>query len=203
MESFISPIALCITLTGVYIFFKINILKDLMVGQGAAIVSNYDNPVFSDDFKDLYNARQIRRLRDAVLRKNIYGIEEGIIYGAINELKKQNLSEKGFYCHVLPIYIKTKKSLKHLVLFSIITLSALFLSMIGVLTKITLEYYKDSCMTCSALILLIIIAIAFILTMYIIGYSILKKVGFEKDKIDECKKLRKENPEIDKLYYSP
>jgi hypothetical protein len=203
MEAIISPIALLITLVGVYVFFKINSLKDLIIGRGAALISNYDDPNFHKDYEDIFDAKQIRRLRDDVLRKNIYGIEEGILNATINELKKPIKSETGCYMHVLPKFIYTKKVYNYLIIISLATLSTLFSSLIFLIIKGLVKYFNEIQIKTLDIIFLILIGISFLLTFVLIIFTLTKKVGFESDKRKLCKKLRKAYPEIDKLYYCP
>jgi hypothetical protein len=203
MEPLISPIALLIPLVGVYSFFRLSALKELLIGQGQAILSNITDPNFIEENKGILSNRQLRRLQDDIYRKNVYGIEEGIINATINELQRPNKSNTGYYNHVMPMFIRTKQSFKTLVILSISTLSILFITLLFIIIKILISYYCESDIGVTDVIFLIMIALAFFLTISLIFYSIVMKGAFEKNKNDLCKKLRKDNPEIDRLYHSP
>jgi len=195
LNTLISTIALLITLIGIYAFFKLSSLKDLMIGQGKAIISNFDEPAGNDkkEWDKLFDVRELRRLKDDVLRKNIYGIEKCIIQATTQDDQHR---PGGLYKNILPNFIRTMRIYNCLTYISLITLFSLILSLIYFLLREIIGYkfiYTD-------LFFLIITGIAFVLFCLLIYIALFKKVGFESIKSKESKKLRKEHPGINKLY---
>jgi|AntAceMinimDraft_16_1070373.scaffolds.fasta_scaffold34715_1 hypothetical protein len=212
MESIITVSALLLTIVGVYTFFKIEKLKNLLIGQGESVINKIEFYVSEEirnsksDISDKHylkhgclDKKHFLRLKNAISRNNIYGVEESLITATINELKKTKSDNTGYYDNVLPKFIKAKKALYLLIIIAYICILILFaiislsiISTIPELLKISsglLPYF-----------IFIGLAFSIILSIVIMTISLFKKVGFEKEKYKSCKCLRIKNPKINKLY---
>ncbi len=211
MESIITVSSLLLTLVGVYTFFGIEKLKLLLIGQGESVVSKIEffiaekrnkkkREISDNDYLECgyLDKKDYLRMKNAISRKNIYGVEESLIHAAINELKQPIRSKYGYYKNVLPKFISSKKSMVILKIMAYICILILFgviaLSIISEIPKILFE------ISSLKILILIMLAISIIFTIVILTIALFKKVGFEKFKKKSCKELRQKNPKIDKLY---
>ena len=183
-----------LALVSVFLFHRIGSIKNLLLGQGDAILQKQQQ--YSVDEKSSeglvkMEEKHLRRLNDALCRKNIYGVYEAIYIMAIEERRNGvNLYlKKGFDNHILPKFKTTICCLRvtmfvgviYIILFSAITLTPFLHCWFG---------FSWSPHLLS--IIFIVVVCTFLVTSACITFI---KVGFEKEKFLEVRSLKKEHKE--------
>ncbi|MCK4760731.1 MAG: hypothetical protein KAW12_00930 [Candidatus Aminicenantes bacterium] len=120
-------------LTGVFLFFKIEKVTQILLGDGQSVLDRERNG-------QLLEKKYWKRLRDAISRKNIYGVYEGLLRITIKEIETiKKPKETGYSKRVLKFFEKTKKILCCLKFF----LSIIVILSIGIISNI-LTYDQKS-----------------------------------------------------------
>lgn len=182
--------AAVVALLGVFLFYKIQRISDIQIGQGKAIKANLDEKI---EKKERNIDTHYRRLRDAIHRKNLYGIEEAVLHFTIEEIKaaKQDLATNGYYLHVYPKFIDTKRTLNILKWTTAIALTLCFTSLLYSLISLS-QIDSINNYNCIILSNVILFTVAEVFSIYVVINSLFKILPFEKDKVQEDKKLDKE-----------
>ena len=156
----------------VFLFLGIERIKDVLVGYGQAALERKEETI---------NLFCLNRLRDAICRKDIYGIEEIFLRSIIKELLTRKYpSPTGYFFKSFPSFRKYKKYLNGLKIMLLLTAVAV----IGV----TIYEYIHKLDNMKMLVLLFCEIIIF----FAIWYSILNPVRIKKEQIKCCKDLYKE-----------
>lgn len=170
----ITIIIALLSLTGVIVFFRIDQVTEILIGDGKSILERQNEIPLEPIDKN--------RLRDAVFRRNIFGVEEGILKTCKKEKEiRDKLNPTGPSNYVLFTFMETKRFLGSLKLFLVIDISLMLI--LGIYMFLVEQKFITSEMNKYVGILYY----AFIL--YINIYTIFKKTPHEKNKIEECKKL--------------
>lgn len=210
---YIQASGIFIALVSVYAFFRLEKIKDLLIGQGMAVFKSQteikkgeiEDPQLLKlpdipELCDIY----FRRLRDSIDRKNIYGIEEGLIRIAIKEIKTNSKTVRGYCKNILPKFIETKRYQKCIKCLSMLVISLFVITIILCFFSIRATEYGYQYYDIDATTLFYIVSFLFIVSLIMTACFIYKSnsklVGFEKVTKEECCKLKNENPEIKKLY---
>ncbi|MGA2406467.1 MAG: hypothetical protein ABSF81_06930 [Bacteroidales bacterium] len=205
------------TFTGVFIFFKIGQVNDLLIGDGNAILERQrqgmiklkkvkeDNAKLPDPEKDEHIlarkvlepvvAQQFQdRLRDAVWRKDIYGIEEilRLIVKREKELRTHPIPT-GYTKQALPFFLETQQILKRLKFLLILIVILSLVSCLLNLLCSTNSYYFNNLSSAGQIIIysinVVTTSLFFAVVVSSVRYSIYKKTPREQQKYDICKKM--------------
>jgi len=181
-------------LTGVILFFRIERVTDILIGDGKSVIKRQKEGIADKSLNEpVIDSKYIKRLRDAIYRKNIYGIEEGIRRISRKEIEsKETPNEKGYSKHALPKFLKTKRILNRLkFLLVFIILLSIVCVLIHLFNTPNLTDIKFSvCIKCIMDIGLWSFTIIFFISIvYAVLFSIYFKTPHEKEKIEECKNL--------------
>ncbi|MCF8302364.1 MAG: hypothetical protein K9I94_03735 [Bacteroidales bacterium] len=205
------------TLISVFFFFKIQVLKEILIGDGQSLHTRQQERLKEkeeeekkngkvekgekktndrcEDYKPVLITNKYRkRLRDAIFRKNIYGVEEGIINIRDCEIKK-GLNDKTIVRnHVYPKFLGTKKIFETLVISFAVSTTLAFIGIFINLFILLLDVDINEITSCYHCIIGYVnptLLVLYILSIFwIILYSIFKKTPHELDKIREVKKNR-------------
>ncbi|MFO7924080.1 MAG: hypothetical protein R6U58_10355, partial [Bacteroidales bacterium] len=160
-----------------------------------------------EKIKKAGKVKYLLRLRDAIDRKNIYGIEEALIrFSEIDRVKNNGGGETGYFKHVLPKYLKTKRYLKKIqgsfycsiaLFISTIILSLIFIVITD--SSYSNNYYRVIILFSISCLFFII---GFIKTIYLLWFSLSQNIGMEQYKIKICQDLRNKYQKINNLYTS-
>jgi len=179
MENSSNMIAVILTftgLTGIFLFFRIDRVTEILLGDGNSALKRQEEGrerrrKYFYTIEPLIAMKYWRRLRDAIWRKNIYGIEEGLRRIAILEKKPgKHLGSNSYSRRVLQYFIKTRIILNCLKLLLLLS----FLISICCILCFRIDYLKLY-RTAS-----IIYFISF--TILVVFCSILYKTPHEKNK---------------------
>ncbi|NOQ27097.1 MAG: glycosyltransferase [Bacteroidales bacterium] len=156
---------------GVFLFFGIGRIKDILIGYGQSRLERGGfNPFYCD------------RLRDDIYRKNIYGIEEALLRRSIKELLSNiKPSPTSTLKMHLSIFKKHKTDLN-------ILKSLLLVIIIYVIVITIYEQYLNENFKCANIFILFFFDLIIIFSIW---YSIFKTDGIEKQKKGVCKDLYK------------
>ncbi len=213
---FIQTSGIFIALVFVLASFRMNILRDLLLGHGKAVLDRYHNtteyykflkiiePKFNENEKDENGNKKkpysiiIERLRGSIALKEIYGIEEVLIkftHAEIIDSSKEEPGITGFKRKALPLFLETKSE------FNIIkTLTG---TAVGVLMLIIiLSLYSILFPSCDIIFIIssILIVAGIVLSLILLYWTLIKTVGQEKYKNVTVSNLLKEYPEVNKIY---
>jgi len=186
-------------------FFRIESLKKLLIGQGRAILikqkSYRKNKITDIDKYYIDNEKNIIigdvyfwRLSDAVERGNFYGVKE-VLKKFANIEEEENLSQllpNGYKNHIYPKFTKTERRLNTTkwLGFLIICFAVLDILLLLVNEQWGYRLKFNCCMECLSVIAINILPWILILaSTFYIGWTTFAKVGFEKDKAKELKNL--------------
>jgi hypothetical protein len=203
------------TFTGVFIFFKIGQVNDLLLGDGMTILerqregweilerkkqkrdnlkeSKSDADLRKEIYEPIVDQMYVQRLRDAVFRKDIYGIEEILRRICSLEKTRAKLNENGYIKQAFPFFIETQKILKRLKFLLIIIVILSLLSCLLNLLCSNNSYYFNSLSSFGQIIFysinVVMTTLFFTIVVSSIRYSIYKKTPREQQKYDICKKM--------------
>ncbi|WP_138429070.1 hypothetical protein [Fodinibius saliphilus] len=210
---YIQASGIFIALVSVYAFFRLEKIKDLLIGQGKAVFKSQteikNGKIESPQLPELPEIPELcdkyyRRLRGSIDRNNIYGVEEGLIRIAIKETKTNNKTIHGYCKHILPKFIETKNYKKGIKCLSMWVISLFALTIILCFFSIRATEYGYHYYDIDAITLFYIVSSFFVVSLFMTAYLIFKSnfqlVGFENVTKEECCKLKNENPEIKELY---
>ena len=182
-------------LTGIFLFYRIETINNLLIGQGIAIYKGQQIKIKNKvTDRPLLDSIRLNRLSDSIDRKNIYGIEE-IILNLTNQEFTIGVTEKGYVNNIYKNFRKTKiflniikigTLLNLIILIFLLILNVLNINQVQDLLTKSLEYQNYVLRTNT-----ILFVISLILTIIFIGYISLFRAGFEKTKMKENKKLKK------------
>ena len=183
-------------LTGIFLFYRIEGINNLLIGQGIAILkgqrTKIDNKVQGEP---LLTEIEYCRLRDAIDRKNIYGIEE-ILLVLTNQEFETGITETGYVNNVYKNFRNTKEFLKTSKIGTIVNICVLIIPLILSIVNINqipeILLKSNEVQNCILWNTTFIFISSLVLTMAFVAYLILWRVGFEKTKIDESKSLKKD-----------
>jgi glycosyltransferase involved in cell wall biosynthesis len=166
----------CITLASVLgvFFFGIERVKNILIGYGQSALERKEKKL---------HLFYLNRLRDAIFRKDIYGIEAAFLRITIKELLTRKYpSPTGYLKKSFPLFKKHKRHLNILQsLLLIIVVFAICISLYDQLSAEEINYLN--------LRILVIFDSVLIIAIY---YSIFKPTGIEELEIKTCKNLYKE-----------
>ena len=190
-----------ITIIGVYMFFRTESIKDLLIGQGQATLNkqrlyrtNNLEPIAVDkpnEYSDItLSDIMFWQLSDAIDRKNIYGVQKVLKHLAIIEVQNNSCSTTGYKKHVYPQFLKT---ITHLNRVKYVGFTIIALSFIKIITIITLSKIPEYLATHPSINYLLQASTAFITIAILIAsavymcWTIFATVGFERVKKREFK----------------
>jgi len=210
---YIQASGIFIALVSVYAFFRLEKIKDLLIGQGKAVFKSQteikQGEIKSPQLLELpdipeLSEKYFRRLRGSIDRNNIYGVEEGLIWIAIKEIETDSKTDHGYFNHILPKFIETKKYQKCIKYLSMLVISLFVITIILCFFSIRATEYGYQYYGTDAITLFCIVSSLFVVSLFftacLIFKSTFKLVGFEKVTKERCNDLKNKNPEIQKLY---
>ena len=184
-------------------FFRIESLKKLLIGQGRAILIKQKS--LREPFKTvlqrpipnegntILDENYFWRLSDAVERENIYGVKQVLLYFVSIEnveIPSRPLPN-GYKKHVYPKFEETERRLNTTKWFGflIICFAALGLLIILANEQLGNRLENNSCIECLSNAAINFLPWVLILaSTFYIGWTTFAKVGFEKDKAKQLKK---------------
>lgn len=188
------------TLIGVIIFFRIEKVIDILIGDGIATLERQNEGKTPKDEGEENGEPVIKKvhmdqLRDAIYRKNIYGIEVGLRRISIQEIKNVDTpNSTGYSKHALPKYLKTKQILSYLKLL-LVTLIGNSMIIVGLnaiieLHKIKTWLLSDCCYCILNSLRDILVGVFFVIVIIAVWYSIYFKTPHESERSKLCKSLK-------------
>ena len=188
--------AALVALIGVFLFFKLQRIYDIQVGQGKAIFQWRKKEITKRKREQPDNLSSIEnstiRLGDAIYRNNLYGVEEGILNYSIEEIENNRFYHPtGFNQNVLPKFRATKRFYNQMRLFSAIVLILSILSLLFAVISLSLVKLYESIIYLRILLVLNVLffVVTVVLSTTLIVYLLFKNLPFESHKIEECQKL--------------
>jgi len=184
------------TLVGVFLLFRIERVTDILIGDGKSVLDRQKEGLDGKNPNEPIVGRKYwARLRDAIYRKNIYGIEEGIRRISIREIKiHENPGTTGYSRHALKKFLKTKKMLLTL---KFLLVSVFLMSLLTILVNlivngklISLNLISDCTMWVLNILQIIFVILYFCLIIFSVIYSLYFRTPHELEKIKECRSLK-------------
>ena len=183
-----------LALVGVFMFYRISLIRNLLLGQGVAILQKQQNYSKKQKEKEgLINMskKQLLRLNDAICRKNIYGVYEAIYNIAIKERSSRILCnlDKGFDNHILIKFKETLNYMKFIMISGVFYI--LIFSTFSLLPFLHHSFGFNESPHCVSSVFIIVVGSYLLL----ISFLLFNKIGFEREKYQQVKELKKQHKE--------
>jgi glycosyltransferase involved in cell wall biosynthesis len=166
----------------IFLFFFLERIKDILIGYGQSALERKE--------KDL-NQFYLNRLRDAIFKKDIYGVEEAFLRITLKELlTRKFIPLTGYVKKSFPIFKKHKRYLNGLkILLLVVILFSVIISSYEQI--ISMDINRIFSWDQKFINLCILLAFSIII-IFAIWYSIFKLAGVEKEEKNISKDLYKE-----------
>ena len=161
------------------VFFRINRIQKILVGEGHAVLGRLDEKEYK-----VLNDWQVKRLKEAVFRDNITEVKEILKFLNDKEIedgitKKQR--PRGFQYLYHDRFCNTEQYVNRIKIFSVIVALLTILTIITSLTALASTYsiYISIHKECIVMCITISAIISLLLTLFLIGYCLLRKTIYE------------------------